>query len=465
MTDPRAVKEFNTLVRNKMSKYAAVHDGSEESRTSLEVQLMGMSDTATMRMSETSRTAQKAFITKQVGGHIDRITNEVYNDPASIETAFQQLNGLMGEFGPALDDVDEIELMSNAQSMVVEGALNSFIDAGDYEGAKKLIDDNGRFITSMPAKQQMSILGRVNQGLAAQEREKTQLINKMRSIEAASKEAGVDISKTKLFEAATGIKEGDTPQSKVDSFAQITNTPPEKITPAIVAKIGFGVDLPAAEEVDMNKERLPESRGGGFTPKGIGVMIKTPYEAAASTKLAVEKVILQADDFINTGNNQAGLAAMIAFNKLIDDGAVVREGDLKISAEGNSSFEKIQLLMDKIGKGGIATPNQIQEMKASAQIFQNAVLEASKMQMDPYLAEAQERGYRMIDIGIPQSSYDAIFKNVKTAEDANQTNRKIEEKAKAYGMSVREALAATAKKRNMTVEEVAKKLNYTGKLQ
>lgn len=461
LTDPRAVKEFNTQVRNKMSKYAAMHDGSEDSRTSLEVQLMGMTDTATMQMSEASRGAQKKFITTQVGGHIDRIANEVYNNPASIDTAFQQLSGLMGEYGPALEDVDEMELMANAQSMVVEGALNSFIDAGDYEGAQKLVIDNDRFITAMPAKQQMSVLGRIKNGLAAQEKEKTGLINKMRGIEAAAQEAGVNISKTQLFSAATGIKDGDTPQGKINAFSEITGTPPEKITPAIVAKIGFGVDLPGTGDVDMNKERLPD---GGYTPKGIGAVIKAPYEAAANTKVTVDKIIMQADDFINNENQQAGLAAMIAFNKLIDDGAVVREGDLKISAQGNSAYDNIKLMMDRVDKGGIATPKQIQEMKASAEIFQKAVLEASKTYIDPYLQESTERGYRMIDIGIPQGAYDSIFRNVKTAEDANQRNKQIEEKATANGLSVNEYLTATAKKRNMTVEEVANQLGYTGKL-
>ena len=461
LTDPRVVKEFNSQIRKKMSGYISTHDGSAESRESLEVQLMGMSDTAAMRVSEAARTAQKKFITQQVGGHIDRITNEVYSNPASIDTAFKQLSGLMYEYGPALDSVDEMELMANAQSMVVEGALNSFIDAGDYEGAQKLVNENDRFITAMPAKQQMSVLGRIKTGLASQEKERTQLVSKMKAIESAATEAGVSITKNQMFAAATGIKEGDSPQGKINSFAEITGTPPEKITPAIVAKIGFGVDLPGASSEDMNKERTAD---GGYTPKGIGAVIKAPYENAANAKVMVDRVLLQSDEFLNTDNSQAGLAAMIAFQKLIDDGAAVREGDIKLSAQGNSAFDNLQLMMKRLDKGAIATPKQIQEMKTSAQIFGQAVMEASKTYIDPYLAEAQERGYRMIDIGLPQNSYDMIFKDVKTSEDKNQRNQQIEEKAKASGLSVNEYLTATAKKRNMTVEDVAKQLGYTGGL-
>lgn len=461
LTDPRAVKEYNSQIRKKMSQFLATHDGSPESRVSLETQLIGMADTATMQMSEAARGAQRKFITDQVGGHIDRIAVEVYNNPSSIETAFQQLNGLMHEFGPALDSVEEMEQVANAQSMVVESALNSFIDSGDYEGAQNLAVENDRFIASMPAKTQMSVLGRIKAGLSAQEKERTELSNKIRAIQSAAKESGVEISKTQLFSAATGIKETDSPEGKINSYASITGTPREKITPAVVAKIGFGVDLPGAGEIDMNKERLPD---GGYTPKGIGAVIKAPYESAANTKIMVDKVLMQSDEFINTDNAQAGLAAMVAFQKLIDDGAAVREGDIKLSAQGNSAFDNITLMMKRIDKGAIATPKQIQEMKKSAEIFGQAVLEASKTFIDPYLQESQERGYRMIDLGLPQNSYDMVFSKVKTSEDTNQRNKQIEEKAQANGLSVNEYLTATAKKRNMTVDDVAKQLGYTGNL-
>lgn len=461
LTDPRVVKEFNNQIRGKLAKFTQQHDGGKESKESLEIQLLGVSDTATAQMSQAATAAQKKFITSQVGSHIDRIAKEVYANPASIETAFKQLNGLTFEYGPALDSVDEMELISNAQSMIVEGALNSFIDAGDYEGAQQLALENDRFIAKMPAKQQMSVLGRINSGLAAQEKERNELSNKMRSMKAAAQEMGVEVTPNQIFGAATGIKATDKPEDKINAFAQAIGVPRDQMTPAMVAKIGFGVDLPSAN-IDMNSERLPD---GGYTPKGIGAVIKAPYEAAANTKIMVDKVLLQADEFINTDNSQAGLAAMISFQKLIDDGAAVREGDIKLSAQGNSAYDNIKLMMKQLDKGAIATPKQIEQMKKSAEIFGQSVLEASKTYIDPYLQESKERGYRMIDIGLPQASYDAIFKNVKTSEDTNKRNKEIEEKAKARGLTVAEALTQTAKKRNMTVEEVAKQLGYTGKLQ
>jgi hypothetical protein len=321
------------------------------------------------------------------------------------------------------------------------------------------LNENTRYIEAMPAKQQMSILSKINSGIKAQESERLEVKNKINSYKSAAQELGVEVSPAELLSAATGIKATDSPDKKVSDFAQVTGLDRDKMTPAIIAKVGFGVDLPGGDDIDMNKERLPD---GGYTPKGIGAVIKQPYETAAATKVQVEKVLMQADEFINNNNKQAGLASMIAFQKLIDDGAAVREGDIKLSALGISAFDNLKLMMDRIGEGAIATPEQIQEMRKSASIFGQSVLESSKTYIDPYLEEAQARSYRMIDIGIPRSAYDSVFANIRTTEDENLINKKVQDSAKQYGMSVNEYLTATAQKHNITVEEVAKKIGYTG---
>lgn len=450
LTDPNAAKMFAETIRTKRAEFLQSHTGSEDSMARLDVQLTGLADQFSMRMSEAGRTAQREFITNTVGEHVNRITNEVYQNPSTIEAAFKQLNGLVVEYGGALDSVDEMAMLENAQSMIIEGAVNSFIDEGDYESARDLITQNDRFIAAMPPKQQMSLLGRVNKGIAAKDKERNELMNKMNAIESAAESAGVTISKTQLFSAATGIKETQTPEQKVATFQSVAGLSDAQMTPEIVAKIGFGVDL--------------DIKDGRASTEDIAKFIKTPFENAASTKVQVDKVLLQSKEFLNTNNKQAGLAAMIAFQKLIDDGAAVREGDIKLSAQGNSSFDNIKLILEGITEGAIATPKQIEEMQRSAEIFGQSVLESSKTFIDPYLTDAQERGIRLMDIGLPQQAYNDVFGNTKTKEDSNKRNKEIEDKAAAHGMSVMEYMNAGAKKHNISAEDVAKKLGYTGKL-
>lgn len=427
----------------------------------LGLELTGLTDSYSMKMANTARGAQRQFITNEYGSHVNRIASEVYANPANIEIGFKQLSGLDFKYGNALDDVDQMQLLENAQSSIVESALNSFIDSGDYESAKSLVTNNDAFITAMKPEKQMSVLGRINSGLRAKEDEQNKVINQMRSYENAALEAGIDISKQQIFSAVTGINDTQTPEQKVNEFAKIAGISQDKITPSIVAKIGFGVDLPSEAKVDETKDRTPT---GDYTAQGLGKVIKTPYDNAASVKVQVDKVLLQSDAFLKTENAQAGLAAMVAFQKLIDDGAAVREGDIKLSAQGNSAFDNLKLMIDRFSEGAIATPKQIEQMKDSARLFGRAVLEASKTYIDPYLQDGASRGYTMLQIGLPQSSYDMVFKDVKTSEDKNQRNTEIEEKAKSYGMSVSEYLTSTASKNNMSVEDVAKKLGYTGQL-
>ena len=234
-----------------------------------------------------------------------------------------------------------------------------------------------------------------------------------------------------------------------------------EVTDEIIATIGFGSDMYSPEKVDMNKERLPD---GGYTPKGMSALLKKPFDKAFATRERVNLVVSQADAFLNDGNKQSGLTSMVAFQKLIDDGAVVRKGDLEISAEGNSALDRIQLTLDKIAVGGIATVTQTNEMKAAAELFAQSGLSQAKAFIDPYLEEASRRGYRMLDIGVPQSSYNILFDKIKTAEDDNKVNTDLQQKAKSYGMNVNEYLTSTAKKHNMSVEDVAKRLGYTGEL-
>jgi hypothetical protein len=460
LTDPESVATFNKKVRDKAFQYIKTHNGGQESKASLETQLISLQDSYTTRMSETARNTQKAFIMDTAGKEINRISSQVRQNPEYLTTAFEELNGVMGEYGAAMETIDELTVMETARGQLVQSALESRLDRGDYDDAREIIDSNPQLLNYMTADQQRSVVSRIQVGLQTQEQERTKVFREINTLKSAAKELGVEVPDASIYSAVTGISMQDSVEGKLNKFAELTNTPRDQLSPSVVAKLGFGVDLPSAGEIDMNKERTPD---GGYTPKGIGAQIKPQFDTAANTKIMVDKVILQADAFLTDGNKQSGLAAMIAFNKLIDDGAVVREGDLRISAQGNSAFDNLKLAYDKIEKGGIATPKQIEEMKASAKIFQKSVLEAAKTQIDPFLTEAKGKGYRMIDIGLPQDSYDRVFNGVKSSGDVKgEKQKRIVDAAKQRGMTPDQLFEAMAKEKGLTVDEIKKNLGYGG---
>jgi hypothetical protein len=459
MVDPETVKEYNQIVRKKATEYLTKHGGGAESQAMLETQLIGLQDQYTSRMTQTVTTAQKNFIMDTVGQEINRISKTVYDDPSSIDSAFAQLNGVFEEYGGAMDSVDEMDLTSIAQQQIAEQSLNSMIDTGDFEGARDAIDQNPAFVTALPPERQASVLGRINNGLKARDKERNELRKKVDTIKSVAKELNVEVSGMQLFSAATGIKAEDTPQQRIESFGAILGQDPATLSPSVVAKIGFGVDLPSKGDIDYNQEYRAD--GEGFTPKGIGAKIKKPFDDAANAKIMVDKVLMQSDEFINNDNKQAGLAAMISFQKLIDDGAAVREGDIKLSAQGVSALDNMALMLKRIGKGAIATPEQIAEMKESAKIFGESVIVGAKTYIDPFVNDGMQKGYRLLDMGLPQQAYDGVFGGVKTQEEVKQGNDKLKSFAdQYYNGDVELMFQEQAKKNNITVEQVKKDMGW-----
>lgn len=459
LTDPEVVTKFNNFVRDKSTQYLKSHSGSPDSRASLETQLIALRDGYTTRMSEASKNAQKAFVMDVAGKEINRIAGSVYENPDYIDTAFKELDGVLGEYGGAMETIDELNVSQAARGQLVQSALESRLDRGEYDNAREIIDSNPQLIDYMTPQQQRSVVSRIEAGLSAQEKERTKVFREINTLKSAAKDMGVEVPDASIYSAVTGISMQESIEGRLNKFAELTNTTVDQLNPSVVAKLGFGVDLPGAGEVDMNKERTPD---GGYTPKGIGAQIKTPFETAANTKVQVDKVLLQANEFLNSNNKQAGLASMIAFQKLIDDGAAVREGDIKLSAQGNSAFDNLKLMFDRIEQGAIATPKQIEEMKKSSQIFGQAVLEASKTQIDPYLAEARNKGYRMLDIGLPQDSYERVFGGVKTQSDIKgEKNKKLIDVAKQRGLTPDQLFENIAKEKGLDIGEVKKNLGWS----
>lgn len=397
--DPATTDKFNSTIRDKSAAVLANFQGSPDARARLEVEIMNQASQFTRQMTQTGIGAQREFVVKKAGDKISTLVTQISKDPSMFNDIMIQADSVVKDFSPALYAEDELALAKAAREQISMAVLNTYIDRGAYDDANALIDSNPAVLENINPEAQRRVLNEINNGIKERNKAVDEVKNKIDVIRTAAKELGVEVSGTAIFSAATGVNDAQTPSAKIAEFERIVG---EQATPSVIAKIGFGVDLP---EIDHNKEFVGEN----LTIKGIGMRIKEPYEAAAASVIFLEKVKLQADEFLTTGNNQAGLAAMISFNKMIDDGTAVREGDLQISAQGNSAFDNLKLMMDRVGKGGIATPEQIKQMKSSAEIFTKSVLDASKAYIDPYLQDAESRGFRMLDIGIPKESYARVF--------------------------------------------------------
>lgn len=454
LTDPETVKTFNQQMRQKASDYLKNFKGSSDARAQVESELGNILTSYTTQMTANSITAQRQFVMKKAGDQINQLSAQIVQNPAYLPEALKQLGVIIKDVSPAIYAEDEISLMSAAQEQLSVTALQTYTDAGQYEEARDLINKNPFFMQSMSPESQKSILREIQGGIAARDKVQKETRQKINTIKSAAQELGVELSGNDVFTAVTGIESKKDPQDKIDEFSRLTNQDPATLSPSVVAKIAYGVDLPGATEIDMNKERLPD---GGYTPKGISVLVKPRFDMAAATKVNLEKILAQSKEFTETGNKQSGIAVQYSFQKLLDETSAVREGELALSAQGNSALDNLQLMMDRITEGGTATPEQVRQMTESAKVLAQSVLEATKRDIDPYLEEAAKKGYRMIDIGLPRESYDNVFRGVKTPVDRKADKlQTIQNIAKQNGLSMEELLQSTAAVSGKTIEQVKK---------
>lgn len=458
MVDPATSKKFAETARGKMSSYLSNYKGSPDSRAKLEAQLLDTTTSFTTQMTANAHAQQRGFIMSKAGQAINAIAAKAQQDPANLTAHFLELGDKIKEIAPTLRTDEELDLIARAQEQVSLSALNGFVDAGKYQDAKDLINQNPEFLNSLTPGSQRQILGQIEGGIRREEEDRLAVKKKLNAIKTAATELGVDVSGPALFAAVTGVSEAASPQSKVDEFAKITGVSTDKLPQSVIAKIGFGVDLPSPEN-DPNKEYTPE---GKLTVKGIGSKIKPQIDAASSVVVYGDKVIAQADEFLNNGNRQAAMASLISFQKMIDDGAVVREGDIRLAQSAQSLTERITLATQNLATGQSVSNEMMQEMKDAAVTFREQTLRAAKVFVDPYVTDARERGMRGLDYGLPEESYKMLFGGIRDepakTPAINPAMKKIQEYADKNKITIDEAINKYAKASGANPDDIKKKL-------
>jgi hypothetical protein len=412
LVNPATADEFNKKLREKAAVFITNHTGSEESRAVLESKILSAQGDFSRQMTSNSLLAQRKFIMDKAGGAINALSNKVRDNPRLLGDVMKEADAVISEFSSALYPEDEIDLIAAAQEQIAVNAIYSYTDSGQYEDAKALINENPFFIKSLNPDSQRRILTEIDRGIREKDQKTREIKNNITAIRTAAEELGVEISGPAVFSAVTGVTNAQTPQAKIDEFARATNTTTEKLTPSIIAKIGFGVDLPAASEIDYNKEFTPS---GDMTPKGIGGKVKPNFDRAAAVKTYKDKIDGAIGLFRADGNTQALLSAMITFQKALDDGAVVREGDIVLQRSAQGLSAQIGGFLKQLESGQVVGDALVTQMQSTMENFATNALMSEKAMIDPLLDEADRLGYRRVNI-IPDSSYNAVFGNIKNPE-------------------------------------------------
>lgn len=409
LIDPETSKAFNTRLRTRAEEVISNFQGSEDARAALLREITGFQSQLTQKMNALALGAQQDFIMDRASKRINELSSRALNDPSQLGNIFLEADNVIDEFGPALYPEDETALLSAAQEQIAISALQSFTDSGRYDEAKELIESNPMFLQALSPEKQRAIVRQIKSGIQERERVALEMRNRIGAIRSAAEELGVSVPPAQLFASVTGIDSAASPADKVEQFAALAGKDITDLSPSVIAKIGFGADLPGQGEIDFNKEFTPT---GDLTPKGISGKIKAPFERAAAIKTYQDKVDGGIKLFRENGNSQALLSAMITFQKALDDGAIVREGDIILQRSAQGLADQIKGTIARIETGQPVGGELVDQMALTMRDFTTKALTSEKALIDPFLEEADKQGYRRINVGLPRESYESVFGGV-----------------------------------------------------
>jgi hypothetical protein len=311
-----------------------------------------------------------------------------------------------------LDPASERSLRDAARSSVMEQAVSGLINGGKWKEANSLLLDNPVLMKYLDPSKKDQFNKQIANFAQAENESTTKMAARIAQLtmlsdagysvdpkKAANFVAGAEISP----DATVGEKIVATEQSLIDNKV-MTSDQIKKLPLNVRASFG-GVTLPEGPPVDFNKDYMPN---GELSPKGVYGRIK-PY-MDASTEIQRQSSMLENLYAQYKTNPLAGLGILQGYLKMIDDGAVVRDSDIRLAESASSAATRFQTAINSLTKGEAVSGPLVEQAIQAARAFTAGSNEVSKATVDGYL---QDTGYSMMKMGYPQATYDLLFSKTR----------------------------------------------------
>lgn len=401
--------------------------GSADARATLEANLIGTQSQFQRQMIGQVKTAQKGFLLQTMETEMQAASKIVYDNPSQILTQIDRVSDRLAELAGGLTYQDEVAQTEAAWNILGTAALDSFIARGDYEGAQNVLETNpavaGALNQDVYRRYQTQITAARTEELKAQRAMST----KMAMIQTTAAQLGVKVSPAQMFQAVTGVKiaSGQSPNKLAVRLRQVAaalGKDPNELPEAVVLSIaGVNADVikgltagDASASLATDKDAIAaqnkEIDGDGvLTAKGIGVKVKTAIGSAVRVDAVESTVLAGIEEWKTTGNNQALIAAQQSFIKMIDDGAVVRDSDIKLMASAQSLMGQAQGLLERWDSGNTVTAAQVDEINRATIAFTGALKKGAWNQIKPYYERQIQSGFDGLTTGMTESVLNDVF--------------------------------------------------------
>ena len=407
------IGNFNAEIEQRIMQTVNNFGGSANAKAKLEATLRGRAGQYANQMIIYQNTEQRKFITGEAQNEIAPIAAMVAKDPKNLRNSFDQVDAIVNKYAEALDPASERSLRDAGRSAVMEQGVVGLLNRGAWQDARDLLLDNpvlGKYLDRSKRDQFNRQIANFAQ---AENKSRVEIAGRVAQLDAI-RAAGypVDPRKAANFIAGTTVAPDATLGEKITATGKslvengiMTQDEFNKLPINMKAAFG-GAELPEGPPVDYNKDFLP---GGKLSPKGVFGRIK-PY-MDASTEIQRQSSMLENLYAQYKTNPLAGLGILQGYLKMIDDGAVVRDSDIRLAESASSAATRFQTAINSLTKGEAVSGPLVEQAILAARAFTSGANEVSKTTVDGYL---KDTGYSMMEMGYPQATYDLLFNKVRS---------------------------------------------------
>jgi hypothetical protein len=413
--DPKlnTIGNFNAGVEQRIMQTVNNFGGSANAKAQLEASLRGRAGQYANQMIRYQNTEQRKYITETAQNEMAPIISAITKDPSALRGSVEQIEAIVSKYAPALDPASQRSLRDAALSGAMEQSITGLLNRGAWKEANSMLMDNPILMRYLDPSKKDQFNRQIANFAQVENKSRAEMAGRIATLdmlEAAGypvdpkRAANFIADATVAPDATLGEKITATGKSLVET-GMMTQDEFNKLPINIKASFG-GVKLPERPPVDYNKDFLP---GGKLSPKGVFGRIK-PY-MEASTEIQRQSSMLENLYAQYKTNPLAGLGILQGYLKMIDDGAVVRDSDIRLAESASSAATRFQTAINSLTKGEAVSESLVEQAILAARAFTSGANEVSKTTVDGYL---EDTGYSMMQMGYPQATYDLLFSKTRT---------------------------------------------------
>ena len=356
MADENVATAFNEQSTEMINNAVDAHEGNEESKAELSIQLRKLRSTQIIKIGDLQQTAQRKSALRKVSGDVRALVTDVTRDPLQLSKAIETLDLSINESASRFANTDEEETARQAgREDFIEAALNTYVGRGNISAARELYNSPGIAQALTPGLQED-----YKQKFIAHDNKQNEFTRKYRE-------------KVALYEQEFGVA-----------------------PPARMKRQMMGAGDP--------QQAFQQAKG-----------LRDAFEKGSARYRLLQENYGKVDASAKNVSPAGDVSLIFAYMKMIDPGSVVRESEFATAQNTGSIPQRVWARWNAAKKGERLTVSQRADFKNSAQkLFE------SQQPLQRDLQERYKNLATMFDIPVEQVVYDLVDKKQMVSPPVTQ---------------------------------------------